>query len=146
MEHFHLKTWEQIQHDNKTYYDSIVIYKNGNSYYAFNESAMKITYCFQEHPFILELISITSFEDLIKLTFTPDAFEYIKTNYKVISLPADKWLAHTQHFVSGIKYQMWSNVMSLELGSLHKKKNIVREVNKTTGLHIAPENNSYLTT
>ena len=144
MEYFCLNTWKQIQHDNKTYYNDIVIYKNGNNYCTFNESAMKATCCFREHPFLLELIIIADSDHLIQLTFTSETFKFIKTNYEVISLTGNRWIVHNQHSINELSYQIWYDILSLELGFLQRRKNIIwGAANENTGSRTTRGNNSY---
>lgn len=122
MEHFCLTTWKQIQRDNNAHPFNAIIYKNGDNYCTYYKSAMQMACCFNEHPFILEHYCIEDLNFLLKITFTAEAFECIKKNYRVVSLPTNQWLAYTHRFVSDYEYHIWSGIISLELKMRQKKE------------------------
>ena len=129
MECLIIKTWEQIQSDNEAYRDNVLIYKDNSNYCTYNKSAMRMTCCFREHPFLIEYLYLNRSDNLIKMTFSSNAFRCIKKKYKVVALPPEsghlhRWLVYTQYPpISDYNYHIWSGILHIELNMPRQYKN-----------------------
>jgi hypothetical protein len=131
MEHLTLDVRKQIQLDNETYPNHVLIYKNGQNYCTYNKGAMQLICCFREYPYIIEYLDFFGNGDLIQITFSPVAFECMKKKYKAVALSPNRsdltrWLIFIQHSISDYNYYIWSNILNIELRMPRKKSKNVK--------------------